>query len=275
MSNDAHESAGRPVAWVTGASRGMGADTAVQLARAGYDVALTARDRQRLDAVAAEVEAQGSRAWVHPLDLTDRSAVAGFADAALAEFGRCDVLCNIAIYQGAGGFQLIMDTEPDEMVRTYEADVVAATVLCQRAVGSMLEHGGGTVVNMSSASVYLEPTGTVHDKGWSFAYVAAKAGIDQMASILNVELGDRGIRAFTVEPGFVAYGDEFQQTLAKYPGRPVSPPESIGPAIVWLVQDPNADRLRSKRVSLPDVTHKQGLLTGWDGPGTNFESTRA
>jgi NAD(P)-dependent dehydrogenase (short-subunit alcohol dehydrogenase family) len=127
---------------------------------------------------------------------------------------------------------------------------------------------------MSSSSVFLEPIGTVHDNGWSFGYVAAKAGVDQLASMINVELGDRGIRAFTVEPGFVAYGDDFEETLRKYPGRPVSPPECIGPAIVWLIQDPGADRLLRKRVSLPDLTKKQGLLSGWDGPGSHFASTR-
>src|SRR5262249_4721205 len=118
-------------------------------------------------------------------------------------------------------------------------------------------------------------TGDVHNNGWSFAYVAAKAGIDQFASILNVELGDQGIRAFTVEPGFVSFGEDLQEKLRKYPGMPVSPPESIGPAIAWLVTDDGATRLLSKRISLPNVTHKQALLPGWDGPGSNFVSTRA
>jgi hypothetical protein len=50
----------------------------------------------------------------------------------------------------------------------------------------------------------------------------------------------------------------------------VSPPESIGPAIVWLVTSPEADRLLSKRIYLPGLTHKHGLLEGWDGPGTPY-----
>ena len=65
----------RPVAWVTGASRGMGADTSVQLARAGYDVALTARDQRRLDEVADEVRAEGGRALAVASDLTDRGSI--------------------------------------------------------------------------------------------------------------------------------------------------------------------------------------------------------
>jgi NAD(P)-dependent dehydrogenase (short-subunit alcohol dehydrogenase family) len=252
----------------------MGADIAVQFARAGYDLAITARDRSRLEGVASEIEAEGGRALVHPSDLTDRSTVIGFADAALQEFGRVDVVVNNGVYQADGAFQLVMDTEPDEMIKSFEADVVSPTILAQRAIEAMIDRGGCTVVNMSSSSVFLEPQGTVHDNGWSYGYVAAKAGIDQMAGMINVELGDRGIRAFTVEPGFVAYGERFAMSLEKYPGRPVSPPDCIGPAIVWLVTDPDATRLLRKRVSLPDLTHKRGLLAGWDGPGSPFASTR-
>jgi NAD(P)-dependent dehydrogenase (short-subunit alcohol dehydrogenase family) len=261
----------RPVAWVTGASRGMGADTAVALAGAGFDVALTARDTTRLEAVATRVEAVGGAALPMASDLTDRASIEGFADAATERFGRCDVLCNIGIYQGQGGMkELFMDTPIEEVAVSLEADVVAPALLCQRAIAMMLTRGGGTILNMSSASVVMEPPGTVEDNGWTLAYVAAKAGIDQFASVLNVELGEQGIRAFTVEPGFVAYGEKLADALRKYPGMPVSPPESIGPAMVWLVTSPEADRLRSKRVNLPGLCHKQRLLERWDGPGTLY-----
>lgn len=262
-------SSGRPAAWVTGASRGIGADIARQLARAGYDVALTSRDQARLDSLAKELAALGSDSLPFAADLRDRTAVAEFADAAKERFGRCDVLCNNGIYQGVSSHQLFLDTELDELVRHYEADVVAPSLLCQRVIPWMLEHGG-TIINMSSSSVFLDPPGTVIENGWSFGYVAAKAGLDQLASILNVELGAAGIHAFNVEPGFVAYGEDLQASLRKYPDVPVSPPEAIGPAIVWLVQSPDAVRLVCKRVSLPDVTHRHRLLPGWDGPGTPY-----
>jgi NAD(P)-dependent dehydrogenase (short-subunit alcohol dehydrogenase family) len=260
----------RKVAWLTGANRGMGAATAVELARAGFDVAITARDQQRLDATAAEVVVAGGRALALASDLTDRVSMNAFADAAVNRFGRCDVLCNIGIHKGPGMTQRFLDTSLDEFAISFEADVIAAALLCQRAVPLMLAEGGGVVVNMSTASVFLEPSGPVGENGWSISYVAAKAAIDQFASILNVELGARGIRAFTVEPGFVAYGDKLAQTIAKYPGIPVSPPEAIGCAITWLVQSPDADRFLSKRVNLPGLTHKFGLLPGWDGPGSHF-----
>jgi 3-oxoacyl-[acyl-carrier protein] reductase len=263
----------RPVAWVTGASRGMGANTERELPRAGYDVALTARDVGRIGEVAAEAEGFGASTMPMVSDLTDRGSVLAFADAAIERFGRCDLLCNIGIYQGPGMRSLFLDTTPDQMAVSFEADVIAPFVLCQQALPLMLAAGGGTIANMSSSSVVREPPGTVHANGWSLSYVAAKAGVDRFASILNVELGDRGIRAFNVEPGFVAYGSRYAEVLAKYPGIPVSPPESIGPAIVWLAASPDADRLLSKRVNLPGLSHKQGLLPDWDGPGTPFTTS--
>jgi NAD(P)-dependent dehydrogenase (short-subunit alcohol dehydrogenase family) len=253
----------------------MGADIAVQLARCGHDVAVTARDQARLDAVADEVRAAGGRALAFASDLTDRRSTASFADAALAEFGRCDVLCNNGIYNGPGVLKRLMESALDELVISFEADVVAPVLLCQRAIPSMLANGGGTIVNMSSSTVFLDPPGSVGDNGWSFVYVAAKAGIDQLASIINVEHGAQGIRAFTVEPGFVAYGEDLGRMLRQYPGIPVSPPEAIGPAVVWLVQDEAAGRFLSKRVNLPALTVKHDLLPDWDGPGSDFESARS
>jgi NAD(P)-dependent dehydrogenase (short-subunit alcohol dehydrogenase family) len=120
--------------------------------------------------------------------------------------------------------------------------------------------------------VFLDPPGPVGENGWPFAYVAAKAGIDRLASILNVELGSEGIRAFNVEPGFVAYGDDLEAKIRQYPGIPVSPPDCIGPAIVWLLESPDADRLLAKRVNLPGLAHKHGLLAGWDGPGSLYRT---
>ena len=83
------------------------------------------------------------------------------------------------------------------------------------------------------------------------AIVHLDGGGDVKTSIVNVELGSRGIRAVNVEPGFVAYGERLESMLAKYPGAPVSPPEAIGTAIVWLVQSPDADRTQYPRASSP------------------------
>lgn len=259
------------VAWITGGSRGMGADTALRLADLGYDVAITARDQARLDAVAKEVESAGRRALPVASDLTDRESVGAFADAALEWGGRCDAVCNIGVYQGPGARQLLMEMPIEELATSLEGDVVAPALLCQRAIPSMVDNGGGTIVNMSSAVVFLNPTGTIKDDGgWSYSYAAGKAGIDQLAKQINAELGGAGVRAFTVEPGFTAYGDDYRARIREGERIAVSPAESIGPAIAWLVSSPEADKLLTKRVHLPSLTDKHRLLDGWEGPGSSY-----
>lgn len=276
-----------PVAFVTGGSRGIGASTAIALAQAGYDVAITARTVREgegkrwheygderplagsLETVGAAIEATGRRALPVAMDLLDRDAVVAAADTALAEFGRVDVVCNIGIYQGPGS-GLFLDTPVDLFERHFMGDVFAPFVLLQRLLPSMIEQGGGTVVNMSSFVVHNDPPGTMEENGWSLGYSAAKAAISRFSGVLNAELGSEGIVAYTVDPGFVAHGDEFDEMIAKYPGMPVSPPEASANAIVWLVTSPDAKRLLHKHIYLPDLAFRQGLVEGWEGPGTAY-----
>jgi NAD(P)-dependent dehydrogenase (short-subunit alcohol dehydrogenase family) len=268
----------RPVAFVTGGSRGIGAATAVALAGAGYDLALTARTVHEgegrkpgsLDSVMAEIEKTGARALPIQMDLTDRAAVRAAAERALEEFGRVDVLCNIGIYQGDHDTGLFLDTPIEEFARHLEGGVLAPAVLLQAILPSMIEQGGGTVLNMTSFVAVNDPPGTAVENGWPLAYAATKAGIDRFAGVLNVELGDRGIRAYTVDPGFVAYGDDFDAMVERYVGMPVTPREAVAAAIVWLLSSPDAERLLHKRIYLPAIAQKYDLLPGWQGPGTPF-----
>jgi NAD(P)-dependent dehydrogenase (short-subunit alcohol dehydrogenase family) len=267
----------RSVAFVTGASRGIGAATAVALADAGYDLALTARTVHEgegsrpgsLDTVMAKVEAFGARAVPIPMDLTDRGGVGAAADAALDAFGRMDVLCNIGIYQSES-VGLFLDTPVDEFARHLEGDVLAPATLLHKFLPVMLEQGSGTVLNMSSYVAVNDPPGTALANGWSLAYSAAKAGIDRFAGVLNVELAGTGVLVYTVDPGFVAYDEQFDEMVSRYAGMPVTPPQAIGVAIVWLLTSPDAQHLLRKRIYLPAITEKYGLLPGWGGPGSPF-----
>jgi len=277
----------RPVAFVTGGSRGIGASTAIALAGAGYDVAITARTLREgegtrwhehgeerpqsgsLETVAAAIEAAGTRPLMIAMDLLDRDAVIAAADTALAEFGHVDLVCNIGIYQGPGS-GLILETPVDLFARHLEGDVLAPFVLLQRFLPAMIEQGGGTVVNMSSYVARNEPPGTMDENGWSLGYAAAKAAIGRFSGVINAELGNQGIVAYTVDPGFVAHADEFDEMIAKYPGMPVSPPEASANAIVWLVTSPDAQRLKTKHIYLPGLADKYGLVEGWEGPGTPY-----
>lgn len=80
---------------------------------------------------------------------------------------------------------------------------------------------------------------------------------------------------FTVYPGFVSYGKALEEQRRNYPDAPVSPPEALGAAIAWLATTPESRRLRNKRIYLPGLALKHGLLPGWDGPGTRYQPQEA
>jgi NAD(P)-dependent dehydrogenase (short-subunit alcohol dehydrogenase family) len=267
--------AGR-VAFVTGASRGIGAAAAVGLAEAGFDVALAARTVQEgegaldgapiegsLEATAAEVRALGRHALPVRMDLTERASVVAGAARALSEFGRVDVVVNCGIYQGPGSFGPLLSTPIDQIETTLQGDLVNQVVLLQQLVPPMIDGGGGTVVNVTSAVAFLEPPGPVGKGGWGFAYGIAKGGFDRIAGLLNAELGEQGIRAFNIEPGFVVYGERAARARREYPNVTTTPPEAIGAAIAWLATSPDADELLGKRVHGPELCRDRQLLAGW------------
>ena len=275
MTGDAAPS--RPVAWVTGAAAGWVRTPRCNFPRAGYDVAVTARDQARLEAVANEIAAVGGRALACASDLTDRRSTAAFADAALASFGRCDVLCNIGIYNGPGVTRLLMESDLDDLrdqLRSRRRRAGPALPACDPLDGrARRRHDRQRELRRRCSSIHQETRTTTG--GASCTWPRRPASTSSRASS-TWSTSAQGIRAFNAEPGFVAYGEAFDRMLRQYPGVPVShPPEAIGPAIVWLVREEAASRFLSNRVNLPALTLKNDLLPGWNGPGTNFASGRS
>ena len=264
------------VAIVTGAGStpgpgvGTGKASAIVLAREGAKVVLVDIEPERADETHQVIADEGGEAIVMGVDATRAADCEAMVARAVDEFGHVDVLCNIGIYQGERDTGLFLDTPVEEFARHLEGGVLAPAVLLHAILPSMIERGGGTVLNMTSFVAVNDPPGTALENGWPLAYAATKAGIDRFAGVLNVELGDRGIRAYTVDPGFVAYGDEFDAMVERYVGMPVTPREAVAAAIVWLLSSPDAARLLHKRIYLPAIAQKYDLLPGWNGPGTPF-----
>ncbi|HEY5014947.1 MAG TPA: SDR family NAD(P)-dependent oxidoreductase, partial [Acidimicrobiia bacterium] len=181
------------VAIVTGAGRGIGAATAVALAEAGADVLLAARTVEQLEAVAEQVRAHGRRALVVPTDVDDEERLAALADTAVAELGRLDIVVNNA---GGTAPRPFLATSAGYMQRSFHFNVVTAFVLSKAAVPHMLEQGGGSIVNISSA------IGRMRDRGF-VAYGTAKAALSHMTRLMAADLSPK-IRVNGIAVGSVA-----------------------------------------------------------------------
>jgi 7-alpha-hydroxysteroid dehydrogenase len=185
------------VAVVTGAGRGIGAASAVALAEAGANVVISARHSSQLAEVADRVAATGRRAHVVKADLSDLDAAAGLADAAVAEFGRLDIVVN-----NVGGTipNTLMDTDPAYLEEAFHFNVSTAHALTRAAVPHLLDAGGGSVINISSA------VGRLAARGY-LAYGTAKAALAHYTRLAAHDL------APTVRVNAIAVGSVLTSAL--------------------------------------------------------------
>ncbi|SCK55765.1 NADP-dependent 3-hydroxy acid dehydrogenase YdfG [Streptomyces sp. WMMB 714] len=221
---------------ISGASSGIGAATARQLAEAGYRVVLTARRRDRIDALAEELTGAGHEAVATPLDVTDRAAVDAFA----AGLDRCDVLINNA--GGALGTDPVATADPADWRTMYEVNVLGVLHLTQALLPALTgsPSGDGTVLVVSSTAGHATYEG-------GGGYVAAKHGAHVLAETLRLELCGQPVRVIEIAPGMVKT-DEFALTRFRgdaeraakvYEG--VAEPltaEDVADTITWTVTRP-------------------------------------
>jgi len=222
------------LAVVTGASSGIGAASAIGLAKAGYHVVLTARRADRLAHVAADISNVGGSAAVQVLDVTDRAAVDGLA----ASLDRCDVL--LANAGGAVGADTIANSSAADWQAMYSVNVLGTLNVTQALLPMLIASGAGTVVLMGSTA------GLISYEGGG-GYVAAKHGTHAFAETLRLELFDQPVRVVEIAPGMVRtaefavnrYRGDADKAAAVYAG--VAEPltaEDVADAVVWSVTRP-------------------------------------
>jgi NAD(P)-dependent dehydrogenase (short-subunit alcohol dehydrogenase family) len=275
--------AARPVALVTGASRGIGKAAAIALAQAGFDVAITARtvhegdgrdDSDRgegrvvpgsLDATAADVERAGVTALPIVADLLDRASLAPAVAAAAERFGRLDVLVNNAVHTGPGSMVPFLELTIDQVENKLEANVVSQIVLIKAALPLMLAAGTGAIINVTSHVATNDPPAPVGRGGWGLGYAMSKGAFHRIAGILAVELGDRGIRAYNLDPGYVLTERQIANGEAlglkdNYRGAPPSVPASV---IAWLASSDAAAAMNGQTVIAQKFALEHSLHPDW------------
>jgi NAD(P)-dependent dehydrogenase (short-subunit alcohol dehydrogenase family) len=244
----------RPTALVTGASRGIGRASAIALAAAGLDVAITARTMREgeafdesgsnrgepipgsLETTALEIEAAGGRALAIRADLLDRASLVHAVEQVLEEWGHVDVLVNNAVHTGPGSMERFLDLDIDMVAAKLEANVVAQLVMIKAVLPGMLERGGGTIIDITSAVATSDPPAPTGEGGWGLGYAVTKGAFHRVAGILAVELGPQGIFIVNVEPGYVltermVLAQERLGLAGRFPGAPPSVP---GAVVAWL-----------------------------------------
>jgi short-subunit dehydrogenase len=267
-----------PVVFITGASRGIGAATAIAFAKAGWRVAIAARTlhqqqtqnhqlryadgqllRGSLTDTAQAIEACGAQVLMQSMDLMDAKSMDAAIETTLQHFGRIDVLINNAVYQDREVNAMLLDLDDEALQRSLVGNVVAPFHLAKKVLPLMIAQGGGKIINVGSGAGQYDPPMAANQGGWGFAYGASKAGMGRLAGVINREWGHKGLLAFSVNPGFVNT-EAAQATLGldaelskKYGA---TTPEAIAASLVWLVSDASAAELTQK----PQLIDLQALI---------------
>lgn len=222
------------VAFVTGASRGIGRAVALAYAAAGADVALVARSAGPLAEVADEVKALGRRAVALPCDVTDAAAVGEVARAAVAELGHVDIVVNNAGGVPAAGPAAMLDAAA--WAESWRLNLDSAVHVLRALAPELLQRGDAAVINMTSVAGMV---------GVPFltAYGTAKGGVVALTRGLAAEWATSGVRVNAICPGpvrtelnrpFWEHEGAREQTAAAVPMRRWGEPEEVAGAAVFL-----------------------------------------
>ena len=216
---------------ITGAGKGIGEATALAFADSGADVVLTARTEADLEAVAAQVRERGRRALVVPGDVNDLDGLGALVDRTVGEFGRLDVLVNNA---GGSVSRPFLQTSVRQLEHSFHFNVSAAFELSRLCVPHMLEHGGGSIVNIGSTAGRKAERGTL-------THSLTKSAVAQLTRLMAADLAPK-VRVNGVLPGavetaaLVAYVDA--ETRAKMVDKTAmrrnGQPEDIALAVLYF-----------------------------------------
>ena len=222
------------VALVTGASQGIGWDTAQALVVAGAKVAACARTEEKLALLVGEITAAGGEALAVKMDVADAEQVkAGFKQV-IEKFGRLDILVNNAAITRDG---LAVRMKPDDWDAVIRTNLTGAHLCIQQALATMMRARAGRIINVASVVAQMGNAGQAN-------YVAAKAGLIGLTKAIAMEIASRNITVNAVAPGFIetpmtnVLSDKVKEDLqARIPLGRLGVARDVASAIVFLASD--------------------------------------
>ena len=238
------------VALVTGGGRGIGRSVALELARAGARVAVSARTPEQVEQVASEIDGLALT-----VDVSQRAEVEAMVERVENELGPIDLLvCN-------AGITIDEDTawtvDPDEWWHVFEVNVLGVYLCCRATIPRMLERGRGRIVNVASGAAYLPGSK-------STAYSASKAAVHRFNETLAGQLAPLGIPVFSISPGLV----QTELTRSFPDDAPWTPPE-LAPRLVLALASGRLDALAGRYLhaehdDIDDVAARAGEIAEQD-----------
>jgi 3-oxoacyl-[acyl-carrier protein] reductase len=222
------------VAFVTGASRGIGRATALALCRAGFDIVLASRDIEKNEEVAAEIRACGVEAMAVNLDVASPGSVKQAFAKALAGKSRIDVLVNNA---GVTRDGLAVRMKPADWDLVLRTNLDGAFLCTQAVLPGMMRNRWGRIINITSVVGQAGSAGQTN-------YAASKAGLIGLTKSLAQEMASRGITVNAVAPGYIATNmtaalaeEVRQKILAAVPLGRMGTPEDVAAAVKFLASE--------------------------------------
>jgi NAD(P)-dependent dehydrogenase (short-subunit alcohol dehydrogenase family) len=223
------------VAFVTGASSGLGSQFARTLARAGAGVVLAARRIERLKTLRAEIEAAGGDAHVVALDVTDPDSIKAAVAHAETEMGTIDILVNNS---GVSTTQKLVDVQPEDFDYVMNTNARGAFFVAQEVARRMVGRGTGRIVNIGSLAAHTA-------NGHQAAYAATKGAITALTRVMAFELAPLGIAVNSVCPGPI--DTELAASMLtpqsrrareeRIPLRKLGQPEDVAALVAFLLSD--------------------------------------
>jgi 3-oxoacyl-[acyl-carrier protein] reductase len=222
------------VAIVTGASQGIGRDTALALAEAGAKVAVAARNEEKLSALVDDITTAGGEAFAVKMDVADLDQVKAGFKAVVEKYGRLDILVNnAAITRDGLALRMKLD-DWDAVVRT---NLTGAHLCTQQALATMMRARSGRIINIASVVARMGNAGQSN-------YVAAKAGLIGLTKAIAMEMASRNVTVNAVAPGFIetpmtdVLPDKVKEDLkTRIPLGRMGSPRDVAAAIVFLASD--------------------------------------
>ncbi|MBH0231715.1 3-ketoacyl-ACP reductase [Halobacillus yeomjeoni] len=214
------------IAYITGAGKGIGKATALELAKEGVHLGLLARTEDDLKKVAEEAEALGVKTSMAPADISSLNEVEQAIENMKAELGPADILINNA---GIGSKGHLLDADPEEWKKTFEVNVYGTYHVTRAVLPHMIEKDQGDIINISSSNGLKATAG-------SSAYSASKFAVQGMTEALMQEVRRNNIRVSTLNPSLVATELAFGSQMDNNDKEKFMQPEDLAEYMVSLLK---------------------------------------